>query len=314
MSVNVVFTGLYRGTSEVTNMSMLKKISIIKNAGANIHWFVWEGSKYSNLPSDNINIVTIKEPYPHVRGIEGRQRQIYNVKCALSSFSDDDIILKLRWDLDFNELLLENVSDPNFFDKIENGIIKNKLWTGFYSIQELFSPADLSFAGYKRDLDKLINFQYRIGDTPANNYISHDGMMLMPKFIEQNKRVADLIRLDSPDPWTLMFKEDHVNDDSYLYAWAYSYYVFWKYFKTGPLGTCFFKRGDISRWPYSFVDYENFDYNYATICGKAPKQGLYPKYRVYDDIFIERLVDGHYKDNFAQKIHKIIKKEFINNE
>jgi len=306
MTVNVIFTGLYRAGSNITNMSLQDRISIIKNAGANIHWFTWEGSEHTNLPSDNINIVTIKEPYPHVRGIEGRQRQIYNVKCALSEFSDDDIILKLRWDLDFSEKLLENISNPEFFDPIKKGIIKNKIWTGFFSVQELFSPADVSFAGYKKDLNKLINYQYRINGVSANHYISHDGMMLMPKLIEKNKEVCDLIKLEKPDPWGLFFKEEQYSDERYCKAWAFSYFILEKYFKTGPLGTSYFKRGDLSRWPYSFVDYENFTHNYDTMCGRAPKLGLYPRYRVYDDIFMQRLVNGHYKDPFAKKLFQII--------
>ena len=34
--------------------------------------------------------------------------------------------------------------------------------------------------------------------------------------------------------------------------------------------------------------------------------GLYPKYRVYDDIFVEKLVNGKYNDDFGQSLYKII--------
>ena len=128
----------------------------------------------------------------------------------------------------------------------------------------------------------------------------------MPRFIEANKDVSSLIRLDTPDPWTLMYKEEHLQDEKYLNAWAYSYYVLHKYFKTGPLGSSYFKRGDVARWPFSFVDYNRFKYNYDTVTGRARKEGLYPKYRVYDDIFIERLVTGSYSDDFAQTLTHLI--------
>lgn len=307
MSTNVIFTGLYRHNNDITNLSLEKRIQIIKDNGVDqIYWFIWKGHAKKEVESYGVKIVEIDEPYPHIRGIEGRQRQIYNVKKAMQNFADDDILLKLRWDLDFNDTLIKNVADKQYFDPIHNGLIENKVWVGFYSIQELFSPADVSFAGYKKDLDRLINFEYKIDGVSANNYISHDGMMLMAKFIENNKIVKNLIKLNVPDPWSLMFKEEHFTDKKYLYAWAYNYYILNKYFKTGPLGTCYFKRGDVSRWPFSFVDYNNFTHNYNTVIGKDPKWGLYPKYRVYEDIFIQRVIDNFYDDKFSNSLYRII--------
>ena len=306
--VNIVFTGLYRHNPDITNMSLEDRINKIKHNGVdNIYWYVWRGHAVEEVRTHGVEIVEIEEPYPHVRGIEGRQRQIYNVENALKDFSDEDVILKLRWDLDFNDTLIQNINNPIYFEPIENGLVEHKIWTGFYSIQELFSPADMSFAGYKKDLDKLINYQYSIEGASANNYISHDGMMLMPRFIEKNREVCELVRLNEPDPWALMFKEEHLADVRYLKAWAYNYYIFDKYFKTGPLGSSYFKRGDMSRWPFSFVDYNNFKHNYDTIVGKAPKLGLYPRYRVYDDDFVERVVSGYYKDDFGNSIYNLIK-------
>lgn len=307
--VNVVFTGLYRHNANITNMSLQDRISKIRANGIdNIYWYVWKGHGRTDVEAEGVKIIEIDEPYPHVRGIEGRQRQIYNVQSCFKDFADEDIILKLRWDIDFNDTLLENISQPEYYGFIENGLIEHKVWTGFYNIQELFSPADTAFAGYKKDLETLVKFQYVIDGVSANNYISHDGMMLMSKFIEKNKEVCDLIRLKEPDPWSLFFKEEHTTDKRYLNAWAYSYYIFHKYFRTGPLGTCYFKRGDMARWPFSIVDYNNFIYNYDTISGNAPKLGLYPRYRVYDEVFVERLVNGHYQDNFAQALSEIVQK------
>ena len=56
----------------------------------------------------------------------------------------------------------------------------------------------------------------------------------------------------------------------------------------------------------SIVDYNRFLYNYETVIGKKPKLGLYPRYRVYDDIFIKNVVSGFYSDVFAKKIKTII--------
>ena len=64
--------------------------------------------------------------------LSGRQRQIFNTEAALKNFSDDDIVFKTRWDVDINKEILENIQKENFFDKIENGIIDNKVWVGFY--------------------------------------------------------------------------------------------------------------------------------------------------------------------------------------
>tara|TARA_R100001015_G_C4628180_1_gene188203 strand:+ start:994 stop:1935 length:942 start_codon:yes stop_codon:yes gene_type:complete len=305
--VNVVFTGVYRNNPQITNLSLKERLCILRDSGVdNIFWYTWLGHGNKEVEDAGVKIILIDEPYPHVKGISGRQRQIYNVKKAIQDFNDEDIILKLRWDLDFNSILIKNLLSNGYLDKIENGIIKNKIWTGFYSIQEMFSPSDKSFAGYKRDLNKLINFQYKIDNVSSNNYISHDGMMLMPIFIESDQKVKNFLKRNKPDPWSLMFKERHIEDEDYVYCWAYSYYIFHKYFKTGPLGTCYFKRGDMSRWPMSIVDYNRFLYNYETVTGKQPKLGLYPRYRVYDDIFIHNLVTGFYSDIFAKKIKKII--------
>ena len=303
MSVNAIFTGLYRHNDQITNLTLEQRIARLRVNGIdNIYWYVWEGHVNEEVRSRGVKVVEIKEPYPHKRGISGRQRQIYNTERAFADFSDDDIIVKLRWDVDFFPSLIQNVTTEGYFEPVQNGIIEHKVWTGFYSIQELFSPADMSFAGYRKDLNTLINHEYKINEISANNYISHDGMMLMPRFIEANKEVSDLIKLETPEPWSLMYKEEHSQDQGYTNAWAYNYYIFHKYFKTGPLGSCFFKRGDMARWPNSFVDYDRFKYNYDTVTGRVPKEGLYPKYRVYDDVFIERLVTGVYKDTWAQAL------------
>ena len=306
--VSAVFTGLYRHDKSITNMTLHDRLSLLRDNGiSDIYWYVWKGHAVKDIENHGVSVVEIEEPFEHKKGIAGRQRQIYNVKKSLQDFSDEEVILKLRWDLDFNKALIKNITNEKYFDDIKGGFLTNKIWTGFYSIQELFSPADKAFAGYRRDLNKLVNFQYEINKISADNYISHDGMMLMSPLIQQNKQVCDLIFSKTPDPWGLMFKENHCLDEKYVYAWSYSYYLLHRYFKTGPLGSCYFKRGDLCRWPLSFVNYNDFGNNYDTITGKVPKQGVYPRYRVYDDIFIKRLINGDYRDDFAQKIYHCIK-------
>jgi hypothetical protein len=307
MSSKVVFTGVYRNNAAITNMSLEDRIDLIKSSGIDdIYWFTWKGNYTEEIEDHGVQIIEIDEPYPHVRGVEGRQRQIYNFKECLKHFDDDDVILKLRWDLDFSNDLINNIKNPSFFDKIDNGIIENKIWVGFYSIIELFSPADLTFAGFKKDLDKVIKFQHTIDGVSANNYISHDGMTLMPAFIENNSRVKDAIKIRKPDPWVLMFSDKHLRNPDLIYCWAYNFFIFNKYFKTGPLGTCFFKRGDVDRWPASIVDYDNFEHNFDTMIGKKPMLGMYPRYRVYDDIFVKRLVEGVYDDDFGTALYREI--------
>lgn len=305
--VNVVFTGVYRYDARLTNLTLEQRIKRIKDSGVdNIFWYTWKGQGNKEIEKAGVKVVEIDEPYPHIRGISGRQRQIYNIKVALQDFHPDDIVLKLRWDLDFTKDLIDNLTNPDYLEKIDNGVIKNKIWTGFYSIRELFSPADKAFAGYQRDLNKLINFQYKIQGALSNNYISHDGMMLMPVFIEKNSKICNFIKLEKPNTESLVYEEWHQRDNEWLHAWAYSYYLFYKYFKTGPLGTCFFKRGDTARWPMSIVDYDRFEHNYDTMTGKATKLGLYPRYRVYDDLFIKKLVTGQFEDELGTKLHRTI--------
>ena len=72
--------------------------------------------------------------------------------------------------------------------------IENKIWLGFIAIHELFSTPDVSFAGYKESRQPNKIFQYTIDGYSANNYICHDGMMLFPKFIENNKRISNYIQ------------------------------------------------------------------------------------------------------------------------
>ena len=297
--INVVFTGLYRDGIRHGDMSIDNKIATIRDSGVEkIYWYTWvEQPDYNSfllqkhiLQSKGVIVREINEPFPHTpSSIQGRQRQIYNIEESLKDFGDDEIVVKLRWDLDFSKDLFCNLQTPEYLSPIEDGLTEHKIWTAFYSIQELFSPSDQAFAGYKKDLEKVINFNFSIEGVSSNNYISHDGMMLMPKLISCNKEVCHLVRAESPDPWKLMFDEAHVTDDEYLNAWAYNYYILDKYFKTGPLGTSYFKKGDSYRWPHSFVDYERFKYNYDTVTGAEPKLGICPRYRVYDDIFIQRL-------------------------
>ena len=112
MSVNVVFTGMYRNDDGITNLSLQERIKYIKSNNIdNIYWYTWKEQDQSKLQKISgelkefgIDTIQISEPFPHVsRGIDGRQRQIYNIKTALKDFNDRDIILKLRWDIDFNE-------------------------------------------------------------------------------------------------------------------------------------------------------------------------------------------------------------------
>ena len=306
---HALFTGLFRDSPEHTNIPAPEKVKMLHEAGIQVHWYTWKGHLPKEALSLNINIVEIDEPQgmPHSKSVTGRQRQILNVKTGLQDIPNEDIILKTRWDLDFNETTIKNITDKSFFDPIKNGIIKNKVWTGFYSIQELFSPSDQMYAGYQRDLNKLIQYKHTINGIPSDHYIAHDGMQLMPVLLEENEEVCKIIKSKEIDPWSLMFKGFHANDKSFITAWAYSYYLLNKYFKTGPQGTCYLKRGDGSRWPGAIVDYEKFYKNYKTVISNEGRLCGYPRYRVYDDIFVRRLVNGEYTDKFADSIASKIK-------
>ena len=302
---HALFTGLFRNEG----MPPTAKVKLLKEAGVEIHWYTWKGYVTKEATLLDINIVEVEEPedMSHSKSIMGRQRQIFNVKAGLKNIPEDDIVLKTRWDVDFNQTTIDNITNKNFFEPVKNGVINNKIWTGFYSIQELFSPADLMYAGYQRNLNKLIQYKYMIEDIPSDNYISHDGMQLMPTLIANNKEICEIIKLKNPDPWSLMFKESHVKDKKYITAWAYSYYLLNKYFQTGPKGTCYFPRGDTSRWPGAIVDYGKFYENYKTVTSNKGRICNHPRYRVYDDIFVKRLVNGEYTDNFANSIASKIK-------
>jgi len=306
---HALFTGLFRDGETATNIPAKEKIRLLKEEGVQAHWYTWKGCVTKEASLLDINIVEIEEPKdkPHSKSIIGRQRQILNVKAGLEGIPEEDIVLKTRWDMDFNQKTIENIKSKNFFEPIKNGEINNKIWTGFYSVQELFSPADQMYAGYQKDLNKLIQYEYIIKGVSSDNYISHDGMQLMPTLIANNEEVCKTIKLKEPDPWSLMFKESHVKDKRYISAWAYSYYLLNKYFKTGPQGTCYFKRGDGVKWPGAIVDYEKFYENYKTVISNEGRLCGYPRYRVYDDIFVRRLVNGEYTDKFADSIASKIK-------
>ena len=306
---HALFTGLFRDGETDTNIPAKEKIRLLKEEGVQAHWYTWKGCVTKEASLLDINIVEIEEPKdkPHSKSIIGRQRQILKVKAGLEGIPEEDIVLKTRWDMDFNQKTIENIKSKNFFEPIKNGEINNKIWTGFYSVQELFSPADQMYAGYQKDLNKLIQYEYIIKGVSSDNYISHDGMQLMPTLIANNEEVCKTIKLKEPDPWSLMFKESHVKDKRYISAWAYSYYLLNKYFKTGPQGTCYFKRGDGVKWPGAIVDYEKFYENYKTVISNEGRLCGYPRYRVYDDIFVRRLVNGEYTDKFADSIASKIK-------
>lgn len=305
---HALFTGLFHSKE-----SALKKIKKLKEMQITPHWCIWKGNIPQEAYSLDIDIISIDEPegMDHKkRSIVGRQRQIFNVKAGLKNISDRDIVLKNRWDVDFNDETLENIKKDNFFEPISNGIIQNKIWVGYYSIQEMFSVGDLMYAGYKKDLDKLIEYKYIINGVSSDNYICHDGMQLMPKLIAENTEVCNTIKQAKPYPESLMFLKSHTKDEKYITCWAYSYHLINKYFKTGRLGTCFFKRGDTAKWPGAIVDYNNFDLNYQTVISNNNRiNPQYPRYRVYDDIFIKRLINGDYKGPFAKSIHDKIKEK-----
>ena len=155
---HALFTGLFRDGETDTNIPAKEKIRLLKEEGVQAHWYTWKGCVTKEASLLDINIVEIEEPKdkPHSKSIIGRQRQILNVKAGLEGIPEEDIVLKTRWDMDFNQKTIENIKSKNFFEPIKNGEINNKIWTGFYSVQELFSPADQMYAGYQKDLNKLI--------------------------------------------------------------------------------------------------------------------------------------------------------------
>ena len=55
------------------------------------------------------------------------------------------------------------------------------------------------------------------------------------------------------------------------------------------------------------MDYEKFYENYKTVISNEGRICNYPRYRVYDDIFVRRLVKGEYTDKFAESIASEIK-------
>ena len=111
--VNVIFTGVYRYSPQITNLTLKQRIEKIRDNGVdNIFWYTWKDQSNKEVKDCGIKVIEIDEPYPHVKGISGRQRQIYNIKRALQDFNEDDIILKLRWDLDFTDVLI-SVYDMN---------------------------------------------------------------------------------------------------------------------------------------------------------------------------------------------------------
>ena len=185
---HALFTGLFRDGDRYTNVPAAEKIRLLKEKEIEVHWYTWKGYVTEEAAALDINIVEIEEPkdMPHSKSITGRQRQILNVKTGLESIPEEDIVLKTRWDVDFNQTTIENITDKNFFEPIKNGMVGNKIWTGFYSIQELFSVSDQMYAGYQRDLNKLIQYKRTIKGVSSDNYISHDGMQLMPTLIANN--------------------------------------------------------------------------------------------------------------------------------
>mgnify|MGYP003116591434 CR=1 FL=1 len=314
-----LFTGLLRTSKRDVNQTLQEKIDLLKKYDIKIFFFSWKDDlskeDCDKITNAGVNLRLLNAPIDdngnvmrHVsKSIIGRQRQIYMAQKGIEIFDDDCKVLKLRWDIDFNEELLRNFTNDTYLEPIPNGMLKNKVWVSFFSIQELYSVSDQCYFGYKKDLEKIINFNYKINGVSANNFISHDGMHLMPAFIAKNQELCNLLKLDEPDIYSLMFKKDHLNCEHYIKAWAYSYYIYDKYFKTGPLGTCFFKKGDIHRWPFAIVDYDSFYENYESVISTKGRLNRLPRYRVYDDIFVKKLVNGHYNDTFAQSIYNTIR-------
>jgi len=314
-----LFTGLLRVSKATTNQTIEEKIALLKKYGIEIFFFSWKNDlpedDYRLITQQDVNVQLLDSPvddngnvmHHKDKSIIGRQRQIYMAQKGVECLEDNSRILKLRWDLYFNEELLKNFVDDTYLDPISHGILSAKIWVSFFSIQELLSVSDQCYFGFKEDLEKLIKFNYKLNNISANNFISHDGMHLMPIFVAQNQELQDLIRTNKPDPHSLMFKKEHLYSEPYLRAWAYTYYIYNKYFKTGPLGTAFFKKGDTARWPSAIVDYDGFYKNYETVISTKGRLNHLPRYRVYDDVFVKKLVAGHYRDDFAQSIHNIIK-------
>ena len=59
-------------------------------------------------------------------------------------------------------------------------------------------------------------------------------MMLMPYLISLNEKVSQLIKSNEPIPNGLMYENHYQNMERWYDAWACSYFLLHKYFKTGP--------------------------------------------------------------------------------
>ena len=99
MSINVIFTGMYRDGPNLTDMTLLERVGKLKRNGiSKIYWYTWKEQNKDVLEnlkeimhSHDVVVRLVSEPFPHVRGIQGRQRQIYNIKYALQDFEDKDM-------------------------------------------------------------------------------------------------------------------------------------------------------------------------------------------------------------------------------
>ena len=116
-----VFTGVYRNCE---GQSLDEKLNMLNKHGLETHFFSWvddlSPTDAQMLRGKGVHVHQYDPPFPHVRGIPGRRRQGFLARKAVDHFSGNPRLLKLRWDVKFNEELLENVNKD---DKEEINLI-----------------------------------------------------------------------------------------------------------------------------------------------------------------------------------------------
>lgn len=126
----------------------------------NIIISTWTGEieKYHGLSVElnNARIQLFQQDYPQMPADGNQFCQKITLRCILDFLADDDLVLRTRADILFNDFSLEKIFDTVFSSEISNSFgIRNKIWVPSFEMYTPFFISDYTYCGSAFDLKKL---------------------------------------------------------------------------------------------------------------------------------------------------------------
>ena len=264
---------------------------------------------YSTSPDRDISFIPQNDNFAVLRtqcdpGPRNYKIQTHQLSVGLNLLDDEDIVLKTRPDVLIQKDLIEKVFSYVRSSKVNclRTKLSHKVWYPWYDATKPFYVADECFGGKVKDLKLFINYR---------KYPLFDGITHVRRSIEPFRSYEPLkdylaseyiFDLDCYDRINKV--KQFLNNDDYLEYISCYYFILNKYFYIhSPLGKINFRPWNNSK---SIINAEK-GLSY-TLDGLTTGDLTVDKFILgYDNLFLERVCAGEYKDEVSQEIYKKIK-------